>query len=139
LAERLTLGEGRDEPVELAHGQKMNGRLANNWEKPRTPSHPRWLLNLAYMTLGEYPTKVDPRFMVSLDHFVRSDQYHNTLFQNPGQGNHLLTVKLVGTKTNRPAVGARIKVVSSGDHPLTLAYRHVPAAQLETDRGGKKA
>ena len=36
-------------------------------------------------------------------------QYHNILFQNPGQGNHWLTVKLVGKKTNRAAIGARIK------------------------------
>ena len=54
----------------------------------------------------------------------KSDRYHNILFQNPGQGNHWLTVKLVGKKTNRAAVGARIKVVTAGDHPLTI-YRHV--------------
>jgi hypothetical protein len=33
----------------------------------------RWLLNLAHMTLGEYPNKVDPRYLVSLDHFNRSE------------------------------------------------------------------
>lgn len=52
------------------------------------------------------------------------DRYHNILFQNPGQGNHWLKLKLTGTKTNRPAIGARIKVVTAGDHPLTI-YRHV--------------
>jgi hypothetical protein len=31
---------------------------------------------------------------------------------------------LVGQKTNRPAIGARIKVVTAGDNPLTV-YRHV--------------
>ena len=31
------------------------------------------------------------------------DKYHNVLFQNPGQGNNWLTVKLVGKKTNRAA------------------------------------
>jgi hypothetical protein len=46
------------------------------------------------------------------------------LFQNPGQGNHWLTVKLIGKKTNRAAIGARIKVVTSGDKPLTV-HRHV--------------
>jgi hypothetical protein len=52
------------------------------------------------------------------------DKYHNVLFQNPGQGNHWLTVKLVGQKTNRPAIGARIKVVTTGLQPLTV-YRHI--------------
>jgi hypothetical protein len=52
------------------------------------------------------------------------DRYHNILFQNPGQGNNWINVKLVGKKTNRCAIGARIKVVTSGDHPLTV-YRHI--------------
>ncbi len=55
---------------------------------------------------------------------VPGDKYHDILFQNPGQGNHWLTVKLVGKKTNRAAIGARIKVVTAGDHPLTV-HRHV--------------
>ena len=33
----------------------------------------RWLLNLAHMTLGEHPQKVDPRFLVSLDRFTKSE------------------------------------------------------------------
>ena len=52
------------------------------------------------------------------------DRYHNILFENPGQGNHWLSVKLTGRKTNRAAIGARIKVVTAGDQPLTI-YRHV--------------
>jgi hypothetical protein len=52
------------------------------------------------------------------------DRFHDALFQNPGQGNHWLTVKLVGVKTNRPGIGARIKVETAGESPLT-AYRWV--------------
>jgi hypothetical protein len=52
------------------------------------------------------------------------DRYHNILFQNPGQGNHWLTVKLTGAKTNRVAIGARIKIVTAGDRPITI-HRHV--------------
>ncbi|MCI0682998.1 MAG: CRTAC1 family protein [Gemmataceae bacterium] len=59
---------------------------------------------------------------------VPGDRYHNVLFQNPGQGNNWLSVKLVGKKTNRAAIGARIKVVTapapSGEAPLTV-HRHV--------------
>jgi hypothetical protein len=55
---------------------------------------------------------------------VHGDKYHNILFQNPGQGNNWLTVKLIGKKTNRPAIGARIKAVTAGAHPLTV-HRHV--------------
>jgi hypothetical protein len=52
------------------------------------------------------------------------DRYHTVLFQNPGQRNSWLTVKLVGKKTNRAAIGARIKAVMAGEQPLTV-YRHV--------------
>jgi len=52
------------------------------------------------------------------------DRFRNALFQNPGQGNNWITVKLVGKKTNRVAIGARIKAVTTGDAPLTV-HRHV--------------
>lgn len=55
---------------------------------------------------------------------INGDKYHNILFQNPGQGNNWLSVKLVGKKTNRAAVGARIKLVTAGPEPLTI-HRHV--------------
>jgi hypothetical protein len=55
---------------------------------------------------------------------TNGDKYHNILFQNPGQGNHWLTVKLVGKKSNRAAIGARIKAVPSGENPVAV-YRHV--------------
>jgi ASPIC and UnbV/FG-GAP-like repeat len=38
------------------------------------------------------------------------DRAHNVLFQNPGYGNHWLTVKLVGTRTSRAALGAKIRI-----------------------------
>jgi hypothetical protein len=55
---------------------------------------------------------------------TNGDKYHNILFRNPGQGNNWLTVKLIGRKTNRAAIGARIKVVTAAEKPLTV-HRHV--------------
>lgn len=42
---------------------------------------------------------------------VPGDRAYNLLFQNPGNANHWLKVKLVGTKSNRAAIGATIKAV----------------------------
>src|SRR6185295_8735865 len=61
---------------------------------------------------------------IDLGGAVHGDRYHNVLFQNPGHGNNWLSVKLVGKKTNRAAIGARIKVVTAGASPLTV-HRHV--------------
>src|SRR5436305_12590602 len=38
------------------------------------------------------------------------DRGYNALFQNPGNGRHWLKVRLVGTKSNRSAIGAGIRV-----------------------------
>ena len=51
-----------------------------------------------------------------LDLFVESggatpgDKAHNLLFQNPGRGRHWLKLKLAGTRTNRSAIGAKVRV-----------------------------
>jgi ASPIC and UnbV/FG-GAP-like repeat len=73
---------------------------------------------------GDWDRDGDVDIFVETGGAVNGDKYHNVLFQNPGQGNHWLTVKLVGKKTNRAAIGARIKVVTAGEQPLTI-YRHV--------------
>jgi hypothetical protein len=59
---------------------------------------------------------------------VPGDRAHNVLFQNPGHGNHWLTVKLVGTRTNRAALGARIRVELPGPAGAVVSrYRTVTA------------
>jgi hypothetical protein len=73
---------------------------------------------------GDWDRDGDVDLFVETGGAVNGDKYHNLLFQNPGQGNHWLTLKLVGKKTNRAAVGARIKVVTAGEQPLTI-HRHV--------------
>src|SRR5439155_24662615 len=63
-------------------------------------------------------------FYVQLGGAVPGDASPNAFFQNPGHGNHWITVKLVGRKTNRAAIGARIKVILPGNDPAQI-YRHV--------------
>ena len=58
-----------------------------------------------------------------LDLFVETggpspgDRAYNLLFRNPGHGRHWLKVKLIGTRTNRAALGARIEatVIEPGE------------------------
>jgi hypothetical protein len=76
------------------------------------------------VAIGDWDRDGDVDVFVQTGGAVNGDKYHNILFQNPGQGNHWLTVKLVGKKTNRAAFGARIKLVTAGEDPLTV-HRHV--------------
>jgi hypothetical protein len=73
---------------------------------------------------GDWDRDGDTDIFIEMGGITNGDKYHNILFQNPGQHNHWMTVKLIGQKTNRPAIGARIKVVTSGAAPLTV-HRHV--------------
>jgi hypothetical protein len=73
---------------------------------------------------GDWDRDGDVDVFIQLGGAVNGDKYHNILFQNPGQGSRSLTVKLIGTKTNRAAIGARIKVVTAGEKPMTI-HRHV--------------
>lgn len=73
---------------------------------------------------GDWDRDGNLDLFVQMGGFSNGDRYHNVLFQNPGQGKHWLTVKLVGKKTNRAALGARIKLVTAGARPLTI-HRHI--------------
>jgi hypothetical protein len=41
---------------------------------------------------------------------VLGDKYNKVLYENPGHGNNWISIKLVGAKSNRAAIGARIKL-----------------------------
>ena len=73
---------------------------------------------------GDWDRDGNVDIFIELGGATNGDKYHNALFQNPGQGNHSLTLKLIGKKTNRAALGARIKVVTAAEPALTV-HRHV--------------
>jgi VCBS repeat protein/ASPIC/UnbV protein len=43
--------------------------------------------------------------------FFLVDRFHSALFENPGFGRHWLMLDLEGTRTNRAAIGARVRLV----------------------------
>ena len=73
---------------------------------------------------GDWDNDGSVDIFIDMGGAVPGDKFRNSLYQNPGQGNHWLTIKLIGKKTNRAAIGARIKVVTDGPTPQTV-HRHV--------------
>ncbi|MCC5025237.1 MAG: CRTAC1 family protein [Candidatus Synoicihabitans palmerolidicus] len=53
------------------------------------------------------------------------DHYPNQLFANPGNKNHWLKLSLQGVRSNRPGLGARIKVVTQSPSGLREIHRVV--------------
>ncbi len=53
------------------------------------------------------------------------DRFSDALFLNPGFGHHWITLQLVGTRSNRAAIGARLHVVVEQEGEERSIFRHV--------------
>jgi hypothetical protein len=53
------------------------------------------------------------------------DKFNDAFYENPGFGNHWITIKLVGVRSNRSAIGARIRVDVIEDGRPRSIYKHV--------------
>jgi hypothetical protein len=62
------------------------------------------------ISFADYDRDGDIDVFVSSGGATPGDQAHNILFQNPGHGNRWINVKLVGTRSNRSAIGAQVRV-----------------------------
>jgi hypothetical protein len=64
------------------------------------------------VAFGDIDNDGDQDIFSHLGGAISGDHYQSQLFENPGHGNHSIKLMLEGVKTNRVALGARIKVVA---------------------------
>ncbi len=75
------------------------------------------------VAFGDMDADGDDDLLANMGGFVPGDAYWKALFRNPGTTNRSIGVRLVGSKSNRAAIGARITAfVRQPDG--TLAERH---------------
>jgi ASPIC and UnbV/FG-GAP-like repeat len=120
----MYLGTGEPSLATLVPNRMFKNIAGNRFSEITASSGTGHLQKGHAVACGDWDRDGDVDLFVQTGGAVNGDKYHNVLFQNPGQGNRWLTVKLVGKKTNRAAFGARIKVVTAGEEPLTI-HRHV--------------
>jgi hypothetical protein len=67
----------------------------------------------------------DQDVYVQMGGALPGDKFYDALFENPGFGNHWLTLRLAGRRSNRSAIGARIhaRILENGQE--RSVYRHV--------------
>ncbi len=73
------------------------------------------------VTFGDVDTDGDVDIYVPVGGAFIGDQWHNLFYQNAGAGNNWLTLKLVGVKSNRDGIGAKV-TLHVGDNVI---YREV--------------
>jgi hypothetical protein len=62
------------------------------------------------VAFGDIDNDGDQDVFEEMGGFFDGDVAQNVLYENPGHGHHWVTLRLEGRRTNRKAVGARIKV-----------------------------
>ncbi len=64
------------------------------------------------IAFGDLDNDGDQDVYANIGGAYTGDVYRNALFENPGHGNRWLKLKLTGAKSNRSAIGAKIKVIA---------------------------
>ena len=73
------------------------------------------------VTFGDVDMDGDVDIYVPVGGAFIGDQWHNLFYRNNGTGNNWLTLKLVGTKSNRDGIGAKVTLHMGDD----VIYREV--------------
>ena len=79
------------------------------------------------VTFADFDGDGDQDVFEQMGGWFRGDPAFNTLYENPGFGNHWIAVLLEGVTSNRSAIGARIRVDIEEDGQARSIYRHVNA------------
>lgn len=84
------------------------------------------------VAFGDLDNDGDQDVFVNIGGFLPGDQYNKALFENPSNGrgkaagNNWISIKLTGAKTNRAAIGAKLKLTLADDRgKKSLRYREV--------------
>jgi len=77
------------------------------------------------VSFGDIDNDGDQDVYENMGGAVSGDVYHNVLYENPGHGNHWVTLKLEGVRSNRAAIGARIRVILNTDAGERSVYKTV--------------
>ena len=77
------------------------------------------------IAFGDIDNDGDQDIFEKMGGAVEADHYRSVLYENPGNSNSWLKLKLVGVKSNRAAIGARIKVTIQGSEGAATICRTV--------------
>ena len=77
------------------------------------------------IAFGDIDNDGDEDIFEEMGGAASGDSYPSVLYENPGHGNHWITLELEGVKTNRAAFGARVNVTVKTGSGMRHIYRTV--------------
>lgn len=77
------------------------------------------------VSFADFDHDGDQDIFAELGGAYQGDAFHNALFENPGFNHHWIKVRLIGTRSNRCAIGARIKLTVKDGSQTRDLYRWV--------------
>lgn len=78
------------------------------------------------VSIGDIDNDGDQDILAQMGGMLQGDTFQNALFQNPGESdNNWVTLRLTGVKSNRNAIGARVKLIFDDEGHKREIYRSV--------------
>jgi tetratricopeptide (TPR) repeat protein len=106
----IFLGTGTPSYVTLKPSVLLHNKAGKQFVDVSTPSGTaEWHRGHA-VAFADLDNRGDEDIIFEVGGATPGDSHALRVFENPGHGNDWISLKLVGTKTNRAAIGARIKV-----------------------------
>ncbi len=123
----IYLATGRPQYSALVPNVMLRNVAGRRFDDVTTASGTGHLQKGHGVSFADYDADGDLDLFVQTGGATPGDRAHNLLFQNPGGGGHWLEVKLVGTRSNRSALGAKVRadLPATPGHPARSVYRQI--------------
>jgi hypothetical protein len=121
----MYLGTGTPDLSLLIPNRLLRNDAGKRYQDVTTSAHVGNIQKGHGIAFGDLDNDGDQDIYTSLGGAYEGDTYFNALYENPGHGNDWLKLKLVGTRSNRAAIGARIKVVVEASSGKRSIYKTV--------------
>jgi tetratricopeptide (TPR) repeat protein len=122
----LYLGTGNPSYAALAGSVLLRNKDGHSFVDVTTSSGTGELHRGHGVAFADLDNDGDEDIVFEVGGMTQGDRHAMRLFENPGHGNDWIALKLVGVKSNRTAVGVRIKVTGKGENGQTRTiYRMV--------------
>ncbi len=118
-------GTGRPEARDLVPNKAYHNLRGKGYADVTLPSGLGHLQKGHGIAFADFDRDGDLDTFAQMGGAFRSDKFHNAFYENPGFGNHWLAVRLEGKRSNRSALGARIRAVIIEDGAQRSVYRTV--------------